>query len=319
MRDEKDAGLMVSKESVDFMIALLHKESGLVLDSSKTYLIEARLEPIVCEAGLSSIDALCLYLKQQPRSPLLQKVVDAMATNETSFFRDRVPFDIVGNVLLPDLLKANQKRRRIRIWSAACATGQEPYSLAMLLCNIEPMLAGWDAGILATDLVERVLERARNGVYSQYEIQRGLPAQYMTRFFDQIESEWKVRPELKRWIQFKRLNLLTDFSSFGPFDIIFCRNLLIYFDSALKKKVLEGMAASLTPNGALFLGGGETPLGITDRLIRMEVDRGVYYRRNDVIPSSPPPVRRQGIERGENLRKDKSGGERISSGGARDA
>lgn len=289
---------MVSKESVDFMIALLRKESGLVLDSSKTYLIEARLEPIVQEAGLSSIDALCLCLKQQPMSPLLQKVVDAMATNETSFFRDRVPFEVVGNVLLPELIKTNQKRRRIRIWSAACATGQEPYSLAMLLCNIAPMLAGWDAEILATDLVERVLERGRNGTYTQYEIQRGLPAQYMTRFFDQVGSDWKVRPEVKRWIRFRRFNLLTDFSSFGPFDIIFCRNLLIYFDTASKKKVLEGMAASLTPNGALFLGGGETPLGITHRLVRMEVDRGVFYRRNDVIPSSPPSVQWQGIERG---------------------
>lgn len=310
---------MVSKESVDFMISLLRKESGLVLDSSKTYLIEARLEPIVCEAGLPSIDALCRYLKQQPTSPLLQKVVDAMATNETSFFRDKIPFDIVRNALLPDLLKVNQKRRQIRIWSAACATGQEPYSLAMLLCDIEPMLAGWDAGILATDLVERVLERARSGLYTQYEIQRGLPAQYMTRFFDQIGSEWKVRPEVRRWIQFKRLNLLTGFSSFGPFDIIFCRNLLIYFDSASKKKVLEGMAASLAPNGALFLGGGETPLGITDQLVRIERDRGVYYRRNEATLSPPPPIRRPGRERGENDQKDKSGAERISSGGKKDA
>ncbi len=312
MRDEGDETLMVSKESVDFMITLLHKESGLVLDSSKTYLIEARLEPITCEAGLASIDALCRHLKQHPASPLLQKVVDAMATNETSFFRDVIPFDIVRNVLLPDLLKANPKRRQIRIWSAACATGQEPYSLAMLLSNIEPMLAGWEVKILATDLVERVLERARIGVYTQYEVQRGLPAQYMTRYFEQIGSEWKVRPEVKRWIEFKRFNLLAGFSTFGPFDIIFCRNILIYFDIASKKKVLEGMAASLAPNGALFLGGGETPLGITDRLIRIEADRGVYYRRNDATPSPPPSIRRQGMERGSNsIQKDKSGVEPI--------
>lgn len=281
--------LMVSKASVDFIITLLHRESGLVLDRSKTYLIEARLEPIVCEAGLASIDELCRSLKQHPTSPLLQKVVDAMTTNETSFFRDIIPFDIVRNRLLPDLLKANRKRRRIRIWSAACATGQEPYSLAMLLCNIEPMLAGWDVAILATDLVESVLERARTGVYTQYEIQRGLPAHSMIRYFDQTGSEWKVRAEVKRWIKFKRLNLLADFSTFGSFDIVFCRNVLIYFDSASKKKVLEGMAASLAPNGALFLGGGETPLGITDRLIRVEVGRGVYYRRNEEPPLSPLP------------------------------
>lgn len=298
MRHEGDETLMVSKESVDFVITLLHKESGLVLDSSKTYLIEARLEPIAREAGLASIDELCRHLKQKPTSPLLQRVVDAMATNETSFFRDMIPFDIVRNALLPDLLSSNQPRRRIRIWSAACATGQEPYSLAMLLCNAESMLAGWEIGILATDLVERVLERARNGIYTQYEIQRGLPAQYMTRFFDQIGSEWKVRPEVKRWVAFKRLNLLSDFSSFGQFDIIFCRNILIYFDAAMKKKVLEGMAASLTPNGALFLGGGETPLGITDRLTRMEAGRGVYYKRSDAPPSSAPPIQRQKVAGG---------------------
>lgn len=312
MRLKEDKALMISKESVEYIIALLRKESGLVLDSSKIYLIEARLEPIVCEGGFASIDALCRSLKQHPSGPLLQKVVDAMATNETSFFRDMIPFELVRNVLLPDLLKSNQKRRGIRIWSAACATGQEPYSLAMLLNNIEPMLAGWNVGILATDLVERVLERARNGVYSQYEVQRGLPAQYMTRYFDQIGSEWKVRSEVRRWIEFKRFNLLSDFSPLGQFDIIFCRNILIYFDNVLKRKVLEGMAASLSPNGALFLGGGETPLGITDRLIRMEVGRGVYYRRNDAIPSPHPPVWHQGMERdGHPVQKDKSGAERI--------
>jgi len=301
---------MVSKESVDFLITLLRKESGLVLDDSKIYLIEARLEPIASEAGLASIDDVCRYLRLHPTCALLQKVVDAMATNETSFFRDMIPFNIVQNILLPDLLKSNQKRRRIRIWSAACATGQEPYSLAMLLNNIEPMLAGWDVRILATDLVERVLERARAGVYTQYEIQRGLPAQYMTRYFDQIGSGWKVRPEIKRWIEFKRFNLLTNFSMLGQFDIIFCRNILIYFDSASKKKVLDRMAASLAPNGALFLGGGETPLGITDRLIRIEADRGIYYRRNDAVPASP--IGHQGIEReGHSVQKSNSGAKRI--------
>jgi chemotaxis protein methyltransferase CheR len=312
MRHEGDERLSVSKESVDFIITLLHRESGLVLDSSKTYLIEARLEPIACEAGLGSIDALCRHLKQNPTSLLLQKVVDAMATNETSFFRDVIPFDIVRNLLLPDLLKANQKQRQIRIWSAACATGQEPYSLAMLLCNIESTLAGWDVRILATDLVERVLERARSGIYTQYEIQRGLPAQYMTRFFDQVDTDWKIRPEVKRWIEFKRLNLLYDFSSFGKFDIIFCRNILIYFDNASKKKVLEGMAASLAPHGALLLGGGETPLGITDRLTRIEVGRGVYYRRNDTPLSSSPPIQCPKVAWGGNsVQKGKSEAERI--------
>lgn len=278
---------MVSKESLNFFFSFLQKESGLLLDDSKTYLIEARLEPIASEAGLASIDSLCQQLRLNPNSPLRQKVVDAMTTNETLFFRDMIPFEIVRKVILPELLKTNQKTRKIRIWSAACSTGQEPYSLAMLLSNMDAALAGWDVEILATDLVERVLEKARNGIYSHYEIQRGLPAQYMTRFFDQVGSEWRVKPELKKWIQFRRLNLLSDFSSLGSFDIIFCRNILIYFDAAAKKKALEKMAARLAPNGVLFLGGGETPLGITDQLARIEVDRGVFYRKNGGGPAVP--------------------------------
>ncbi len=298
---------MVSKESLSFFFSFLQKESGLVLDDSKTYLIEARLGPIVSEAGLASIDALCQQLRLNPTSPLRQKVVDAMATNETSFFRDMVPFEIVRKVILPELIKTNQHSKKIRIWSAACATGQEPYSLAMLLSNMGPALAGWNVEILATDMVERVLERARNGTYSHYEIQRGLPAQYMTRFFDQVGTEWQVRPELKKWIQFRRLNLLSDYSGLGLFDIIFCRNILIYFDIASKKKVLEQMAASLSPNGVLFLGGGETPLGITDRFTRFEIDRAVYYKRDDSPPFVPAPLARPGFENGgSSVRKGKS-------------
>ncbi len=291
---------MVSKESLTFFFAFLQKESGLVLDSSKTYLIEARLEPVALEAGLASIDALCHQLRLNPTSPLGRKVVDAMATNETSFFRDRVPFETVRKVVFPELLKTNQKAKKVRIWSAACATGQEPYSLAMLLSDTGVIPAGWDVEILATDLVERVLEKARSGNYSHYEIQRGLPTQYMTRFFDQVGSEWQIKPEVKKWVQFRRLNLLSDFASLGLFDIIFCRNILIYFDAASKKKVLDRMAASLAPNGALFLGGGETPLGISERLIRVEVDRGVYYKRNEATLSTSPPIQPQGLERGGN-------------------
>lgn len=280
---------MVSKESLNYFFSFLQKESGLILDDSKTYLIEARLEPIASEAGLASIDSLCQQLRLNPNSPLRQKVVDAMTTNETSFFRDMIPFEIVRKMVLPELLKTNQKSKNIRIWSAACATGQEPYSLAMLLSNLDAAVAGWNVEILATDLVERVLDKARKGIYSHYEIQRGLPAQYMTRYFDQVDSEWRVKPELKKWIQFRRLNLLSDYASLGLFDIIFCRNILIYFDAASKKKVLERMAACLTPDGVLFLGGGETPLGITDQLTRIEVDRGVYYKKNGAGPAVPDP------------------------------
>ncbi|MBI3805825.1 MAG: protein-glutamate O-methyltransferase CheR [Nitrospirae bacterium] len=290
---------MVSKESLTFIFSLLQKESGLILDSSKTYLVEARLEPIVAGAGLPSIDALCQHLRTHPGSPLRQSVVDAMATNETSFFRDMIPFEVVKNVILPGLLTTNQKSRQIRIWSAACATGQEPYSLAMLLCTMKTMLEGWKVEILATDLVERVLDRARAGVYSQYEIQRGLPAPYMTRFFEQTDSNWRVKVEVKKWIEFRQLNLLSDFRFLGPFDIIFCRNILIYLDLPLKKAILERMADCLTPNGMLFLGGGETSLGITDIFTRTEVDRAVYYKKNDGHSSRPLSLRPEVLGKGD--------------------
>lgn len=289
---------MVSQESLTFIFALLQKESGLVLDESKLYLIEARLEPIVASAGLLSIDALCQHLQQNPASPLRRSVVDAMATNETSFFRDITPFEVVRKTILPDLLTKNQQTRHIRIWSAACATGQEPYSLGMILCDSEKLLEGWRVEILATDLVERVLERARGGIYSQYEIQRGLPTPYMTRFFEQVGSQWKVKGEVKRWVEFRRLNLLSDFRSLGRFDLIFCRNILIYLDAHLKKSILERMADCLAPSGALFLGGGETALGMTDLFTRVEVNRGAYYQRSDNhlhgSVSKVPPARGKG-------------------------
>lgn len=271
---------MVTQETLNFLSLLVHKDSGLVLDESKRYLIETRLEPIASREGFSSIDDLGLHIRRNPSSVLRQKVVDAMMTNETSFFRDVTPFEIVRNIVLPDLINADDKTHRIRIWSAGCSTGQEPYSIAMILSEMASKLRLWDIKILATDIVEGSLERAKAGIYSHYEVQRGLPVTYLTRFFNQRKMEWEIRPEVKRLVEFQRLNLLSGFSSIGTFDIIFCRNVLIYFDINTRMKVLKQFTDVLSPKGALLLGGAETPLNITNEFVRIEKEKGVYYKRS---------------------------------------
>lgn len=227
--------MVLSKDILEFFFDLLYRESGLVLDESKTYLLEARLEPLAIQEGFPSIAVLGQNMMRRPNSILRQKVVDAMTTNETSFFRDMTPFTIMKETILPELLKTNQASKKIRIWCAASSTGQEPYSLAMGLAEMSPKLLGWDVKIMASDICERVLMKARAGIYSQHEVQRGLPMPLLIRFFEQSGTNWKIKADVKRYVEYQKLNLLTSFSRIGPFDVIFCRNILIYFDAVTKK------------------------------------------------------------------------------------
>ena len=270
---------MMTQETMKFLISSLYRESGLVLDESKSYLLESRLEPLAIQEGFPSLEDFGRYVMKSPAPPLLQKIVEAMTTNETSFFRDRIPFELFKNVVFPGMVKANEKSRKIRIWSACCSTGQEPYSISMLLSDFEAAIQQWDVKITATDIDKSVLNRAREGNYSQYEIQRGLPILYLTRYFTQSNGSWEVKPGVKKRIDFAPLNLLSDFSFLGIFDLIFCRNVLIYFDLATKKKILEQMARMLSPAGALFLGSSETSIGVTEKLVRVEVEKGTYYKK----------------------------------------
>ncbi|MFI5303790.1 MAG: CheR family methyltransferase [Nitrospiria bacterium] len=270
---------MITKEIKDFFFSCLHRESGLVLDDSKIYLLESRLEPLVAQEGFPSLEEFGRWLIKVPSSSLIQKVIEAMTTNETSFFRDRIPFDILKNQIIPNLIKMNQKSHKIRIWSACCSTGQEPYSISMLLSEFGPQIQQWDISILATDIDQKVLHHAQLGVYSQYEVQRGLPILFLTRYFNKSDSSWIIRPEIRKRIEFKLFNLMTDFSSFGVFDVIFCRNVLIYFDVKTKKKILELMARMLTPSGVLFLGSTETSIGLTEKIARVQAEKGFYYRK----------------------------------------
>src|SRR5215203_5683182 len=208
--------------------------------------------------------------------PLVVEVVEAMATNESFFFRDKLPFELFRDAIMPALLSARAASRRVRIWSAAAATGQEPYSLAIALKEMGKDLRGFRIKIVATDLSTEVLEKARSGIYSQFEVQRGLPALMLIKYFSQVGETWQIAPEIRGMVKFMPLNLLNDFAHLGRFDLVLCRNVLIYFDQATKIGVLERIAGITERDGFLVLGGAETVVGLTDRFKPVPGKRGVY-------------------------------------------
>jgi chemotaxis protein methyltransferase CheR len=210
---------------------------------------------------------------------LALEVVDAMMTNETFFFRDRAPFDNFRKFILPELIEARRNIRRIRIWCCACSSGQEPYSLAMILDEEVQKLAGWHVDILATDLSRSVLATAREGLYSQFEVQRGLPITQLLRYFRQEGDRWRVNEHLRSRVRFDELNLLSQFHDIGRFDVIFCRNVLIYFDVPTKKKILDRLARVLAPDGFFLMGAAETVVGLTDAMTPHPVHRSISIPR----------------------------------------
>ncbi|RXH12264.1 CheR family methyltransferase [Bradyrhizobium guangzhouense] len=263
----------------EYLRKLLKERSGLDLSADKQYLIESRLLPLARKAGLPGIPELVQKL-QGGSSALITSVVEAMTTNETFFFRDKVPFDHFRDTIMPEVLKARAGRRSVRIWCAAGSTGQEPYSLAMTLKEMGAALSGWRVEIIATDLSQEVLEKAKAGVYSQFEVQRGLPIQMLMKYFKQTGETWQINPELRAMIQHRQLNLLQDFSHLGAFDVIFCRNVLIYFDQDTKINIFNRLARQIEPDGFLVLGAAETVVGLTDTF-RPIADRRGLYRPND--------------------------------------
>jgi chemotaxis protein methyltransferase CheR len=279
----------VSPEDFDFLRKLLKERSGLVLAAEKQYLAESRLLPLARRHGMSTLAELIGALKGQGAPALASNVVDAMTTNETFFFRDKVPFDQVRDVVLPALIAARAREKRIRIWCAAASTGQEPYSIAMTLKGMEAALAGFRVDILATDLVGDVLERAKAGIYSQFEVQRGLPIQMLVKHFRQVDEAWQIVPELRNMVQFRTLNLLNDFSPLGRFDLVFCRNVLIYFDQPSKTQVLERLARQIPDDGYLILGAAETVVGLTDAFKPMQERRGLYMPNAERRSSGKTP------------------------------
>jgi len=267
----------VSPLDFDFLRRLLHERSGLVLPAEKQYLAESRLLPLARRHGLTSLGELIAKLREaQAEAPLVTEVVEAMTTNETFFFRDKIPFDHLRDTIMPSLIAARAKEKRIRIWCTAASSGQEPYSIAMTLKSMGAALAGFRIDILATDLSMEVLERARHGLYSQFEVQRGLPIHLLVKFFSKEGEMWQVAPELRGMVQFRPLNLLKDFSPLGMFDIVFCRNVLIYFDQESKIGVFNRVAKQMSDDGFLVLGAAETVVGLTDAFKPVVDKRGLY-------------------------------------------
>ena len=261
----------------DFLRTCLKARSGLVLSADKQYLVESRLLPVARKAGLcQSRRARGGAQAGAGSGTLMTAVVEAMTTNESFFFRDKTPFEHFRLTIMPALLAARRSSRSIRIWCAAASTGQEPYSLAMCLKEIEREIAGWRIELLATDLSGEVLEKARSGLYTQFEVQRGLPIQLLIKHFAQIGELWQIAPELRAMVRYRQLNLLADFSQLGSFDLIFCRNVLIYFDQQTKIDVLNRMARVTAGDGYLVLGAAETVVGLTDRFRMVPDKRGLY-------------------------------------------
>ena len=269
----------------EYLRKFLRDHSGLDLSADKQYLIESRLLPLARKANLSGIGELVQKL-QGGSSALVTSVVEAMTTNETFFFRDKVPFDHFRDTIMPEVIKARAGRRSVRIWCAAGSTGQEPYSLAMSLKEMGAALTGWRVEIIATDLSQEVLEKAKAGIYSQFEVQRGLPIQMLMKYFKQTGETWQINPELRAMIQHRQLNLLHDFAQLGTFDVIFCRNVLIYFDQDTKINIFNRLARQIEGDGFLVLGAAETVVGLTDTFRPIPERRGLY-KPNDSRTAKP--------------------------------
>jgi chemotaxis protein methyltransferase CheR len=266
----------VTAESYALLQEYIHRESGIILEGDKHYLVEARLMPVARKAGLTSINDLCALLRATGGDPLKREVVEAMTTNETHFFRDLAQYEALRTVILPGLLEHRRQVRRLSFWSAAASSGQEAYSLAMMLREMG--LAGWDLRILGTDLAESVLQRARTGKYLQIEVNRGLPATSLVRYFTRQGLEWQLKDEIRQMVRFERFDLRQSMRAFGPFDLIFCRNVLIYFDVETKKKILSNLYETLFSGGYLFLGVAETVFNLEERFERKAVGQTVVYQ-----------------------------------------
>ena len=260
----------------EFICQILRERSGLVLTNDKAYLLESRLLPVARKWKLATFDDLVRVIRTKMDEAVVRDVVEAMTTNESFFFRDTKPFDQFKALVLPALLKSRAASRTIRIWSAACSSGQEPYSLAMILSESAAQLNGWKIEIVGTDLSTEILNRAKEGMYSQFEVQRGLPITMLVKYFAQIGDRWQINAKIRGMVQYKEFNLLQDPMPLGRFDVVFCRNVLIYFDQPTKTRVLNSVSKLMPEDGFLFLGGAETVLGITDKFQMVPGQRGVY-------------------------------------------
>ena len=256
---------------------LLHERSAIALDPSKRYLVESRLAPVLRRLNLSSIADLVVQLRGRPVNGLYRQIVEAMVTTESSFFRDHHPFEALRKVVIPDLLERRRADRKLHIWCAASSHGQEPYSIALLIKEHFPELAGWKVSLLASDLSREVLARAREGRFNQIEVNRGLPAALKVKYFEQNGADWQLKPAIRSMVDFQEINLAQHWPSLPPMDLVLIRNVMIYFDVETKKTILGKLTRLLKPDGYLILGGAETTINLDNSYRRVEpLKAGLY-------------------------------------------
>ncbi len=268
----------VSASDFEYITKLVYEQSAIVLEAGKEYLVESRLIPLARDGGFGDLDGLVGALRGGGANGLLDKVVEAMTTNETSFFRDQKPFENVRNLVLPDLIERRAAARVLNIWSGASSSGQEAYSFAMTLREHFPELASWKIRILGTDLSEEMVAKASAGQYTQLEINRGLPATYMVKYFERAGTFWSVKPEIQSMVEFRQMNLTGSWGGIPTMDLIFLRNVLIYFNLETKKQIFAETKRKMAPDGYLLLGAAESPLNIDDDFTRVKSDAGGCYR-----------------------------------------
>ena len=266
---------MLRPDEFEYLARILKERSGLIVTPDKGYLLESRLTPVAKARGLATLSDIVSKLRTNDEA-LARDVTEAMTTNESFFFRDDKPFTQFKEMVLPHIMQARAQKKSFRIWSAACSSGQEAYSLAMILKEEQAKLAGWHIEIVGTDISVEMLDKAKAGLYSQFEVQRGLPITLLVKYFKKKDESWQIDPAIRGMVQFKEWNLLRDLKALGQFDIVFCRNVLIYFDQPTKAKVLESISKQMPADGMLYLGGAETVLGISDKFKPVPNQRGIY-------------------------------------------
>jgi chemotaxis protein methyltransferase CheR len=260
-----------------YICDFIRDEAAIVLEEGKEYLVETRLASVVRDEGLPSIDELVLQIKKAGKWPIKQKVVDALTTNETSFFRDITPFEILRTAVLPDLIEKRKETKSLTIWCGAASSGQEPYTFSMMLRENFPQLADWNIDFLATDISQEILEKAKRASYNQLEVNRGLPAMLLVKYFEKIGTEWRVKENIRKTVRFKELNLIKPFNCVPRSDIVMLRNVLIYFDQETKRDILARVREVMRPDGYLFLGAAETTLGLDEQFSRKAFEKGSCY------------------------------------------
>jgi chemotaxis protein methyltransferase CheR len=275
--------MSLSQAEFTFVSQLVRREAAIVLAPGKEYLVEARLIPVARAVGSASVTEFLADLQRRPNPINQRKIIDALTTNETSWFRDREPFAALTDVVLPELVKARASSRKVRLWSAASSSGQEAFSLAITMQERLP--PGWNYEIMGTDISTEMVKRAEAAEYSQVEVNRGLPAAQLVQYFERAGARWRITPQLRRNVSFRLMNLTTPLPAMQPFDVIFLRNVLIYFDVAVKRTVLQNVARLLRPDGWLFLGAAETTIGIDDNYERVAAGRTSAYRVRSAVPS----------------------------------